>query len=126
MKTLVILVALSLFAGLGVAQSCVQTNDCHIVQRSNTQVFTENQAQDCFFDLLFIGGQTVPEHISVTCKVNRVTQMTVDYPFVIGQCQSGNFLGNNDVEWTFCRIADSVFSWSVTDDMSYTQSGIMF
>jgi hypothetical protein len=106
MKYLSLVFMFVLGSSLVQAQNCTLQN-CHIAQTSSIRVVAENQQNVCFL------VQSEPEVINVTCQTANVTKFSLRLAFFIGDCVSGNFLGNADIQWSLCRTSDNIFSWDV-------------
>jgi hypothetical protein len=106
MKFFALIFALVLTAGLSRAQNCTPQT-CHVTQTSSIRVVAENQQNVCF------AVQSEPEVIQLTCQSANVTKFSLRLAFFLGDCFSGNFLGNTDIQWSLCRTGDQVFSWDI-------------
>ena len=108
MKTLTLITALLVFAGLCAAQNCGGQFPCQVDQQSANTIRAQNADDFC----TFVQG---PEQVSIHCYVQGVLKLTFIKNFWAKECFVSNFNGT-EVQWSICRVGNDVnnFSWDIT------------
>jgi len=105
---LMLFAVLFVFSGLSMAQNCGGQFPCKVDQTSANTITAQNADDFCFF----VQG---PESIGIACYQQGVLKLTIQKNFWAHECFTSNFL-NTEVQWSICRIGNSinVFSWDIT------------